>query len=639
MRPEISASKVVSCVQSGGLLRGVLASFLALIASVSVSPAAPPEPVKTDPVPARSSLLQSRVAEVEGQEPDLSLPTIDELLEFDYDEAPFGYSGPSGILPREGQRDNHFVPVEDRWRIGMSPWDRYGKGHPPVDDYPGVEGHWWDPYNQNVLKGDYPIIGQHIFMNATGTSQMLHELREVPTPTTPFESTLNPFSAEFFGNPEQYFYTHFFRLSFDLFQGNAAYKPLDWQARVTPVFNMNYLDVEELAVVNPDVRRGTTRYRTDWSLDEWFLEAKLADLGPDYDFLSARGGSQFFVSDFRGFIFSDINRGVRLFGTRFSNRDQFNVIWFDQTEKNTNSELNTFHDRHQNTVIANYYRQDFLVPGYTAQMSFHYNRDQPSFKFDTNNFLVRPDPAGVFRPHGVEAYYLGLAGQGHFGRLNVSNAAYWAWGRDTLNPIAGQSQDIKAQMAAVELSYDRDWARFRTSFFWASGDPDPNDRNAEGFDAIFDNPNFAGGEFSYWQRQGIRLFGVGLVQRQSLLPNLRSSKLQGQTNFVNPGLTLVNAGIDMDLTPKLKLISNVNFLWFDTTRSLEVFTFQDRIANEIGTDISLGIEYRPFLNDNVMLISGLSTFLPEDGFKDLYNKQGKTASSMYGHFFEVILTY
>ena len=560
------------------------------------------------------------------------------LLTPDFDP-PFGFTGPSGVLPRGEQPDHHFVPVEDRWRLGMPAWDRYGSGHPSGDDYPGVEGHWWDPYNQNVLKGDYPLIGQDTFLQLTGIAQLIHELREVPTGTTPFESTASPFSEEFFGDPRQYFTTNSFRLSVDLFNGSAGYKQPVWRLRATPVFNFNHLDVNELAVVSPDVRDGTTRSRTDWALDEWFVEAKLADLGPDYDFFSVRGGSQFFVSDFRGFIFNDINRAVRLFGSRFSNRDQFNLLWFDQTEKETNSELNLFEDRHQNTVIANYYRQDFLVPGYTGLVSFHYNNDKSSFKFDANRFLVRPDPAGVYRRHRVESYYLGLAGQGHFGRLNVSNAFYFVWGRDGLNPIAGSEQDIRGRMAAIELSYDRDWARFRVSWFWASGDPDPDDGKAEGFDAIFDNPNFAGGEFSYWQRQAIRLFGVNLTQRQSLVANLRSSKTQGQTNFVNPGLSLVNAGIDMDLTPKLKLIANANFLWFDTTRTLEVFTFQDRIDNKIGTDLSLGIEYRPYLNDNVQFISGLSTFIPAGGFKDLYNPLGGTADLLFGHFVELILTY
>ena len=37
-----------------------------------------------------------------------------------------------------------------------------------------------------------------------------------------------------------------------------------------------------------------------------------------------------------------------------------------------------------------------------------------------------------------------------------------------------------------------------------------NDGKAKGFDSIFDNPNFAGGQFSYWQRQAVPLFGVNL---------------------------------------------------------------------------------------------------------------------------------
>ena len=564
-------------------------------------------------------------------------------------EAPLGFSGPSGVLPSEGQVDGHFVPVEDRWRVGFPEWDRYGRGHPPVDDYPYVEGHWWDPYNQNVLKGDYPIIGQHTFLNITASTLAVHEYREVPTATTPFESTVDPFQEEFFGNPQQYFYQQNFAVRFDLFHAaNAAFKPLDWLVRITPVFNLNYLDTNELAVVNPDVRNGTTRLRQDWALEEYFLEFKIADLSPDYDFMSLRTGSQFFNSDFRGFIFSDTNRAVRLFGTRLSNRDQFNLIFFDQTEKNTNSELNEFDDRHQNTFIANYYRQDFIFPGYTAQMNFHYNLDQPSFKFDENRGLVRPDPAGVFRPHEVEAFYFGITGDGHIGRFNISNAFYVVRGEDSLNPIQGRRSDIEAEMAALELSYDRDWIRFRASYFWASGDENIHDDEAEGFDTIFDNPNFAGGEFTFWQRQSIRLFGVNLVQRKSIVPNLRSSKIQGQSNFANPGLTLVNLGMDFEVTPKLRVITNANHLWFNSTRILEQFVFQDRIRPEIGFDLSVGTEYRPFHNDNAIFIGGFAALIPGNGLDDLFGitdpffKEEITRTSvptMYQVFAEMILTF
>jgi hypothetical protein len=456
-----------------------------------------------------------------------------ELFQFPRD-VPLGFTGPSSVLPSESQQSSHFVPIDDRWRIGFAEWDRYGRGHPILDDYPFQEGSVIDPYNQNLLKGDYPIAGQHTFLRLTLQSKSIFEGRQVPTPTTPFESTRDPLQTEFFGDPDQYFMAQNLVTSFELFHGDASFKPNDWRIKIAPVFNLNHLVADELGIVNPNVLDGQSRFRQDSALEEWFVESKLADLSTDYDFMSVRAGSQFFVSDFRGFIFSDTNRGVRLFGNRLSNREQFNVLWFDQTEKDTNSLLNTLDDRHQNTWIANYYRQDFIWPGYTGQFSFHFNHDRPSFLFDLNDFLVRPDPVGVFAPHDIKAYYFGFTGNGHINRINVSNAFYYVFGQDDLNPLAGQPVDIDAYMAAIELSYDRDWMRFRSSYFFASGDSDITDGKGEGFDAIMDNPAFAGGEFSYWQRQAIRLFGVNLTNRQSLVANLRSSKFQGQTNFCEP---------------------------------------------------------------------------------------------------------
>ena len=552
---------------------------------------------------------------------------------------PTGLTGGTSIEPTERQNTDHFIPIEDRWRIGTPTWDRYGKGHPPVDDYPFVQGAWWDPYNQNVLKGDYPIAGQDVFMRLGFRTMNLVEYRQTPIPTTPTEATQNPGEFEFFGNPNQFLFAQYNSASIDLFKGDSVFRPFDWRFKVNVIFNQNYLKVYELGVVSPDVTDGTNRHRTFWSLEEWFYESKIADTSPNYDFVSVRAGSQFFSSDFRGFIFADTNRAVRLFGNRLSNQDQYNVIWFDQTEKDTNSFLNTLDDRHQNTLIANYYRNDFVFPGYNTQVSFHYNRDQASTKFDNNGFLVRPDPVGVYAPHQVDAYYLGWSGNGHINRYNVSHAAYYVTGNDELNPLAGQAQDIHAFMGALELSYDRDWARFRCSYFYASGDSDPNDTQANGFDAIFDNPNFAGGEFSYWNRQQIKLFGVNLVQRQSLIPNLRSSKFQGQTNFVNPGIQLVNFGFDADLTTKFKWINNANYLWFNQTESLEVYTFQEKVRNEIGLDLSSGVEYRPLLNNNILIVGGISGLLVGNGFRDLYQPLYGSVPDQAAGFFEATFEY
>jgi hypothetical protein len=604
---------------------------------------------ETDSV--RPPVLQAPLAEVETPPPP-ELGQFQPLWQQPMDP-PLGYTGRSGVVPREYQATNDFVPIEDRWRLGFPSWDRYYKGHPPAarsiltcdwfgraaDDYPYVEGHWWDPYNQNVLKGDYPIIGQHTFLEIVASTEAILEARKVPTPATGFESTANPFQTNLIGNGNQFFYTQFFRLGVDLSHGDAAFKPTDWRIHVQPVFDVNYLTVSELGIVSPDVNDGLSRGRNYFALQEWFAESKLADTSPYYDFLSARVGSQPFVSDFRGFIFNDTNRGVRLFGTRFANRDQFNVLFFDQLEKDTDSGLNTFNDRDQYVLIMNYYRQDFLAPGYTAEVSFHYDHDKPSLHYDGNGFLVRPDPAGIAMPHQIDAYYLGFAGDGHIGPINVSDAFYYVFGHDSANPLAGRPVDISAGMAALELSYDRDWVRFRTSFLYASGDHNISGQTATGFDSILDDPNFAGGKFSYWQRQQIGLLGVNLVNRNSLLPDLRASKDEGQANFVNPGLELINFGMDFDVTPKLRLISNVSFLWFDSTNVLEQFVFQDKIHRNIGADLSLGAEYRPFLNNNCIIDGGISGLIPGQGFRDLYNNIDGGVTTQLAGFVDMTLTY
>jgi hypothetical protein len=123
-------------------------------------------------------------------------------------------------------------------------------------------------------------------------------------------------------------------------------------------------------------------------------------------------------------------------------------------------------------------------------------------------------------------------------------------------------RDRYVQMAAVELSYDRDWIRHRVSTFYTSGDADPRDGRARGFDSTEDLPNFAGGLFSFWNREGIRLTGSDVLIKSpgSLVSAVRASPEEGQANFVNPGIFLANAGADFDITPKLKGFANVNFL-------------------------------------------------------------------------------
>ncbi len=554
-------------------------------------------------------------------------------------DPPSGYTGPSGILPTEDQQSSHFIPIEDRWRIGYPDWDRYGKGHPLTDDYPYMLGRKFDPFNLNSYKGDYPIYGQHTFLDISASSFLDFEGREVPTQTSAFESTSRPFSGNFFGRPNSFVTFDFFTVSFDLFHGDAAFKPVDWRIKIAPTLGISNFSFSELAQTSPNVLQGTVRTREVWALQEAFAEYKIADYGPDYDFISIRAGNQPFNADFRGFLFQDVNRAIRIFGTNHSNRDQFNLAYFRQWEKDTNTGLNTFNDRRQNLIFANYYRQDFIFPGYTAQVSVNYDNDPASVKYDKNRFLVRPDPVGSFQPHEVDVAYLGWAGDGHWGRYNITHQFYWAVGRDSMNPLANRPQTINAQMAAIEGSYDRDWVRFRLSFFYASGDGNPNNSHATGFDTILDQPNFAGGQFSYWNRQQIGLQGVNLVQRLSLVPDLRSSKIQGQANFVNPGLILPTFGMDFDLTQKAKLITNMNMLWFDKTAVLQQFLFQGNIDRFIGVDLGVGMEYRPLLSENLSFVGGVQMLIPGQGFLDIYNNFDNRVGSLVAGFLSMVLAF
>ena len=228
----------------------------------------------------------------------------------------------------------------------------------------------------------------------------------------------SPVSAEFFGQPEQFAASETVQLSFELFHGDTTFKPRDWAIKFSPTFSVpNYLNARENGVVNIDVRRGTNRTDTHVSLEEAFGEVKLADVNANYDFVSVRAGIQPFVSDFRGFIFSDNNLARACLARLITIVIQFNAAYFSMLEKDTNSGLNRFDTRHQNVYIANIFRQDFIRKGYTIQGSFHYNDDRRSIEFDRNGFLVRPALIGDVRPHAIKVGYLGVSGDGHLGRL------------------------------------------------------------------------------------------------------------------------------------------------------------------------------------------------------------------------------
>ncbi|PYJ84203.1 MAG: hypothetical protein DME73_00480 [Verrucomicrobia bacterium] len=590
----------------------------------------PLSPSEFNPDPGASQREQPETPEA----PELFPPILPQLPEYGQEALPRSLQlprkGTREVVPRRKKLEYETYPqaeegegllpssqpAPNRWFIGFGRWKRYAD--PSTETPYQSDLHLWHPYLQSKLKGDAPIIDQDIFLNITAEDFFQFEARKLPTPSG--VSTARPNSSEFFGLSDQEFWSNDFSIGIDLFKGETAFKPIDWALRLLGVYNHNYIDVEERNVVNPNPQNGTTREKEFWSLQEAFAEIHLRDLSNNYDFISLRVGMQPFVSDFRGFIFNDTNLGIRIFGNYDNNRWQYNLAAFDMREKDTYSDLNEFDPRKQQVYVANVFRQDLIWKGYTGELTFVGDFDNNSRHYDKNGFITRPAPIGTVVDHYLQAYYLGWTGDGHIGWLNIDHAFYQVLGEDGLNGIAGRRVDINAQMAALELSVDKDWMRHKLSIFYASGDSDPADSHATGFDTVFDRPFFIGGPFSFFSHQGFNLAGtaVNFKQRDSLVIDFRTSKSEGQANFVNPGAVIFGYGFDADILPKLKSFINVNYIRTVTTETTELVLFTNKASNDFALDCSAGFEWRPLLTDNIILTAGAGFLVPRWGYKDIY---------------------
>ena len=533
------------------------------------------------------------------------------------------------------------VPIPDRWRL--------------IESLGVVKERWFDPYNQNTLKGDrpinrekvkwLPIKGDDWFFVANAVSDTVLEPRTFPIPVG-VQTTERPGSIDVFGKDASYVFSQTFIGGVALIKGATAFKPPEIEYRLTLALNVNHADVPERRVLF--VQPSRPSHRTDHFLgvQEAFVDYHLANTSDRYDFRSLRVGIQPFQSDFRGFLFNDQQLGIRLFGNRDNNRFQFNLAAFWRLEKDTNSGLNSVvqSPRRDWIFLANLYRQDFLIPGLTSQITavYNMNREKRDIEIDDNGFPVRPALLGDLRGREYDVVYLGYNADGRIGRVNLTASLYGALGEDRNSFFTSRPAQIRAFFAAAEASIDKDWMRFRISGLYASGDGDPHDNHENGFDAIFENPVFAGADTSYWIRQSIPFAGggrvIGVNGRNGILNSLRSSKEQGQSNFNNPGTILLGAGGDFDLMPELRLSANANHLWFQNTATLQALRNEGSIPRSIGWDLSTAAIWRPKATQNIVFRLSGATLLPGAGFRDLFTNSERNRN-YYSVLANLILSY
>ena len=525
------------------------------------------------------------------------------------------------------------APVPDRWRI--------------VEAI-GITTNLWDPYNgHNPLKGDLPVWGDDWFYSLIAISDTVLEPRRFPIPVGG-ATTARPGSLDTIGAGKTTVLSQSLIIENVIYKGDTVFRPPDWEFRFTPVFNINQVHAEEKGVLNvdPDIGGGTGLKRRDtfMGVQALFVDKHLRNVSDRFDFDSIRVGIQPFSSDFRGFLFQDSPFGVRLFGNRDNNRFQYNLAWFRRIEKDTNSGLNDITQalRDDDVYVANLFWQDFPHVGFFSQATLIHNRNRERGKieYDKNGFIQRP--SSLFEERFARDYdvtYAGYNGDGHIDRLNLTTSLYYAYGRQDSSRIAGADETISAFFMAAEASMDFDWLRPRLSLLWASGDDEPFDDRATGFDAIFENPQFAGADTSFVIRQNVPFIGgggVALMGRNGILPSLRASKEQGQSNFINPGLMMLGVGADADLYPELRLSLNWNYLRFDSTAVLEALRQQGDIDKALGQDVSVSLTWRPFMSQNIVVRLSAAGLLPGQGFDDLY---GREAAMPYSVLANIILTY
>ena len=239
---------------------------------------------------------------------------------------------------------------------------------------------------------------------------------------------------------------------------------------------------------------------------------------------------------------------------------------------------------------------------------------------------------------GLNTIYFGRTLNGHLGRW-IFNPAFYGVAGKADHVVAGSAvkHTVSAFTGLADLEYPLDFVKFRLGYAYVSGDGNPNDNKDRGFDSISDAVQLFGGPISYFVGEDIK-FGAGdLVRANSFYPSLRGGN--GQANYVNPGLQLLNGGMDVTISPRFQLALNANYTRFNT---LGAFANAGNTFNVFhkdgGIEGNAFLRIKPFLhtiNQNVVLDLGVSALNPLQGLQDIF----KTDKMVYSTFVALRLVY
>ncbi len=484
--------------------------------------------------------------------------------------------------PRKGTKKGANA-VDTRWRTYT------------LDGVPQYGYHLWDTYNQNVIKGDFPLMDKwftetDVFQNFTYKARRNLDFTKVLPENkfisyNNFEDESNIFGTEIRHNDDRFFPANF------RFHIDGA---VDWK---------NDINVFEA---------GSEGHA---QLFDAFSDIQLHNFGSvNFNQMFLRGGLQNFKSDFHGLIFNDVGLGGRIFGNSLSNRLRYDFVFLKLFQKDAVSGLINFSAASDHTVmISRFTWEDFLVKGWNSEWSVHWNHDPRQVSGNQLN---------------LDTYYIGTTLNGNLGRFIFNPAIYGVFGTaDHLIDGEKVQHDVRAWTTVLDLEYPIDFWKLRVGYVYESGENgNSTSKTDTGFDAISDAVTLFGGPISYWVGEDIKYGKGDFTRANSFDPSLRG--VNNQANYINPGLQLVNTGFDATVTPRVALSFNLNWLYFNdigtyTTNNVVggVATTTTINHHNAGIEENVFIRWKPFLrqiNDFVIVDTGFSVLQPLAGIKDAF---------------------
>ena len=371
-------------------------------------------------------------------------------------DAPLGLHRPLRHRAARGaDRNQRFVPVEDRWRIGFPEWDRYGKGHPPRRRLPVRQGPLVGPVQPERPQGRLPDHRPaHLPRTSPARASRCSRAAQVPTADDAVRehraARSQPSSS---AGPTSSSYQQFFVLSFDLFHGDAAFKPVDWRVKLTPVFNVNYLAVRGAGRRQPRRAAGAptaaARFmalrgvvRRDEARRPRARTTTSCRCGPARSRSSATSAASSSATSTAASACSATATPTATSSTSPTS---------DQPEKDTNSGLNTLRrPRPERRSSPTTTARTSSSPATRRRSSVHYNNDEPTLQVRQER-LPGPARPGRRLPAARARRRLPRLGRrrAHRPLQHHARVLLGARPRQRSTRSPASAQDISAQMAAA----------------------------------------------------------------------------------------------------------------------------------------------------------------------------------------------